>query len=71
MDTLAHQVFDILTVSQREIAEIKAEPDDAPRGRKRGSDAETNGSGSGSSSGRPLKTSRGPSGNIIIDLTDD
>ncbi len=58
----------ILTELQKEIEEIKAEPEDGPRGRKRVSDvAEASGSGSG----RPFKTSRGPSGNVIIDLTDD
>ena len=67
MDTITRRAVNILTMPQREIEQIKAEPDEAPRGRKRGSDAEA----TGSSSGRPFKASRGPSGNIIIDLTDD
>ncbi|KAH7319472.1 hypothetical protein BKA65DRAFT_514582 [Rhexocercosporidium sp. MPI-PUGE-AT-0058] len=52
---------------KKEIAEIKAEEDDGPRGRKR----DREGDASGSGSGRAFKTSRGASGNIVIDLTDD
>lgn len=53
---------------KKEIEKIKAE-DDNSRGRKRNWEDEA--SGSGSSSGRALKTSRSAHGNIVIDLTDD
>jgi hypothetical protein len=52
-------------ILQREIAEIKAEEDELPRGRKRSANDEV------SRSGRAYKTSRGRHGSVVIDLTDD
>lgn len=59
----------ILTTLQKEMAEIKAEEDDGPRGRKR--DREDEASGSGSGIGRAFKTARGAGSSVVIDLTDD
>ncbi|KAI9047800.1 hypothetical protein LZ554_008509 [Drepanopeziza brunnea f. sp. 'monogermtubi'] len=51
---------------KKEIEQIKAEEEDVPPPRKkRKSDSEASGSK------RPFKISRGPSGKVVIDLTDD
>lgn len=55
----------MLIKTQKQIQDIKAEEIEEPLRRKRPSDSEASGSG------RSSKMSRGPSGKVIIDLTDD